>query len=156
MHTTGNGSVHEIDSRDDGCGGVHGACGERLRTRRASRTLGKYGAEPTAEHRLHRRDAPAAAVVRAILFRQGERRAAHLTARDDRHLVDRVCVFLQVLHDRVTRFMIRNSLPVFLTQKNWPFRTKNDFFKRVHEVFERHRFLIPAGRQQCRFIYQVA
>jgi hypothetical protein len=60
-----------------------------------------------AKAHLDERDAPPLAVVAAVLLRQRHRRAAHLAARDDRHLVDRVGVGLQqVLHDRVAGLVV--------------------------------------------------
>ena len=52
------------------------------------------------------RDAPLALNSCAVLLRQRHRRAAELPRRDDRHLVDRVGVLAQVLHDGVAGLVV--------------------------------------------------
>ena len=92
-------------------------------------------------------------VVVAVLLRQGHRRAAVVAARDDRHLVDRVGVLLQVLHDGVAGLVVGGGdLFLFVDHAALAGPAPADLVARFFQVVLLDVFLAGQRRAQGGFV----
>ena len=95
-------------------------------------------------------------VQHLIFLRNGQRVAQRTTTRDNRNLVDGICMLKQVTNQRMTAFVVRDGLlRMLIHNEALALGTSHNALHGLGDLGLRDNFLVATSRQQGAFVHEV-